>query len=303
MIDKVQQQYEQMQASGQWRLQGRCLSEFPCLNFQSPLHGLAELAAFEDGVVLSEFKERLDFLNGLSPEQFSYLENPEAGLESLLDPALGYPLEDYKDLIGWYAPLTSAEDVPTPPEIGLRFHVVAQEETWAALIVADWAVFEQWFDPDDRMLEGKWDLETGERAVRAQTAPDLPRDALNTPGKLQLRYVTDRGRELIGLPDYSDADAGIYEQDFYKTAYMTRYIPPVPGRIYWRFTDWVVASASSVTVDSPWVGGIRLTQGIHPADVTRYVPDKRSRPYIPITRCGKLSWTPPDSQSVEEPPG
>ena len=123
------------------------------------------------------------------------------------------------------------------------------------------------------------------------TIPNTPKDVLGTAGCLEFTYLCDNGDQLeLRAPDRSLPTIRQLDEVWF--------IPPLPGRLYWRYRNWEFrirenpADYSTPTNGhSAWVGGIRITHGFKSSNPAEHsFEDERLKPHIPIEEMGAFNW-------------
>ena len=202
---------------------------------------------------LNLYKKQIDYLNGLTDYQWSYLGTDE--IDSFTDPGTGYyDLDDFKSQVGLYVP---SMNVPEPNlDIAQYFVFLFDENKWPQLVIVD------------------------NGAIM-----NRPVDAQSNLAKIRWKYVTDNDELILPKLDYG-------HNGFYNLEYDILYIPPKTGRLYWQFYDYSIVANSDVRADSPWVGGIEITACYtRLAEINLAINDLLD-PYLAIDKCGNANWTP-----------
>ncbi len=238
----------------EFRLRGNLL---PDGHYQSLLSRWRSYEQYGDNDFLADmesYKQRLAFLDTLTDDQWSYLS--AADIADFTDPVVGYELEGFKDLVGWYAPLV---DVPAPAADFAKFYVFKYASArigWPILIVVD-------------NNKGAWDVV----------------DQQSSFAKLQYKFVADDGTEtILRTTDFGTNAFYNMERDLF-------FIPPKSGRLYYRYHDFCVASNSDVRKDGDWAGGIAITHGYLSSEASTIAAGNiSSATPIPIASLGDPAW-------------
>ena len=238
----------------EFQVRGRAL---PDGTYQELLVRWRQYESFgDDGYFLAEleaFKQQLAFLDGLTDEQWGYIE--AEGVHYFTGFPTSYDLETFKSLVGMYAPLIG---VPTPPDDLANFYAFRLDShSWPVLVL-------------------KY-TENGSSFL------NTTRDEQYNSLALEFKLEADDGTTTILRKTEFGTSA------FYNQEDELFYIPPKSGRLWWRITNFSIASNSDVRRNGEWTGGITISNGYAMSD-TAVVVGEESEPYIPMQRLGNPDW-------------